>query len=223
MPAFTAINPGRFGPNLCADLMSCSCVLCGKGRLNNASTAFACEAYVLLLVLFVVNFVVVVVVVLAKMAIGVDDDFDENDSDASFKATEEEKKADDFDVEAKTEPHTLLILVAFNSAAAASAEAAAAEGFVAAAARLNMMPSIGGFFAAPSLKIKSILIFAFVVSKFSFFVVFLLFCRTFHISQHKSYAQSKIILSSILIFRESFKRTTLTGEERAFRDILLKC
>ena len=62
--------------------MSCSCVLCGKGRLNNASTAFACEAYVLLLVLFVVNFVVVVVVVLAKMAIGVDDDFDENDSDA---------------------------------------------------------------------------------------------------------------------------------------------
>jgi hypothetical protein len=142
MPAFTAINPGRFGPNLCADLMSCSCVLCGNGRLNKASTAFACEAYVLLL-LFVVNFVVVVV--LAKMAIGVDDDFDENDSDASFKATEEEND-DDFDVDAKTEPHTLLILVAFNSAAEASAEAAAAEGFVAAAARLNMMPSIGGFF-----------------------------------------------------------------------------
>ena len=145
MPAFTAINPGRFGPNLCADLMSCSCVLCGNGRLNKASTAFACEAYVLLL-LFVVNFVVVVV--LAKMAIGgVDDDFDENDSDASFKATEEEENDDDFDVDAKTEPHTLLILVAlFNSAAAASAEAAVAEGFVAAAARLNMVPSIGGFF-----------------------------------------------------------------------------
>jgi hypothetical protein len=160
MPAFTAINPGRFGPNLCADLMSCSCVLCGKGRLNNASTAFACEAYVLLLVLFVVNFVVVVVVVLAKMAIGVDDDFDENDSDAStFKATEEEeKKADDFDVDAKTEPHTLLILVValFNSTQAASAEAAEKEGFVAAAARLNMMlPSLDVFFLRllPSLKI----------------------------------------------------------------------
>ena len=140
--------------------MSCSCVLCGKGRLNNASTAFACEAYVLLLVLFVVNFVVVVVVVLAKMAIGVDDDFDENDSDAStFKATEEEeKKADDFDVDAKTEPHTLLILVValFNSTQAASAEAAEKEGFVAAAARLNMiLPSLDVFFLRllPSLKI----------------------------------------------------------------------
>ena len=140
--------------------MSCSCVLCGKGRLNNASTAFACEAYVLLFVLFVVNFVVVVVVVLAKMAIGVDDDFDENDSDAStFKATEEEeKKADDFDVDAKTEPHTLLILVValFNSTQAASAEAAEKEGFVAAAARLNMiLPSLDVFFLRllPSLKI----------------------------------------------------------------------
>ena len=137
--------------------MSCSCVLCGKGRLNKASTAFACEAYVLLLV-FVVNFVVVVV--LAKMAIGVDDDFDENDSDAStFKATEEEeKKADDFDVDAKTEPHTLLILVValFNSTQAASAEAAEKEGFVAAAARLNMiLPSLDVFFLRllPSLKI----------------------------------------------------------------------
>ena len=177
--------------------MSCSCVLCGNGRLNKASTAFACEAYVLLL-LFVVNFVVVVV--LAKMAIGwVDDDFDENDSDASFKATEEEND-DDFDVDAKTEPHTLLILVAlFNSAAAASAEAAVAEGFVAAAARLNMMPSIGGFFCGAFSENKIEIDFCFlVVSKFSFFVVFLLFRRTFHISQHfKSSAQSKIILSRV--------------------------
>ena len=163
--------------------MSCSCVLCGKGRLNKASTAFACEAYVLLLV-FVVNFVVVVV--LAKMAIGVDDDFDENDSDASFKATEEEKKADDFDVEAKTEPHTLLILVAFNSAAAASAEAAAAEGFVAAAARLNMMPSIGGFFCGAFSENKIDFDFCFRRFQIFFFCCFSPFLSYFsHLSTQK--------------------------------------
>ena len=183
MPAFTAINPGRFGPNLCADLMSCSCVLCGNGRLNKASTAFACEAYVLLL-LFVVNFVVVVV--LAKMAIGwVDDDFDENDSDASFKATEEEND-DDFDVDAKTEPHTLLILVAFNSAAAASAEAAAAEGFVAAAARLNMMPSIGGFFCGAFSENKIDFDFCFRGFQIFFFCCFSPFLSYFsHLSTQK--------------------------------------
>ena len=181
--------------------MSCSCVLCGKGRLNKASTAFACEAYVLLLV-FVVNFVVVVV--LAKMAIGVDDDFDENDSDASFKATEEEKKADDFDVEAKTEPHTLLILVAFNSAAAASAEAAAA-------ARLNMMPSLTIFFAAPSLKIIKSMIIDFCFRFQIFFFCCMHVCFSPYLSYFSShislntkafYAQSKIILKVVLIFRE---------------------
>ena len=134
MPAFTAINPGRFGPNLCADLMSCSCVLCGNGRLNKASTAFACEAYVLLL--FVIDFVVVVL----AMAIGVDDDFDENDDDALlFKATEEND--DDFDVDA-TEPRTKNKSPPLKNIclAAAAAVKAAAEGFVAVAARLNMMP-----------------------------------------------------------------------------------
>ena len=170
--------------------MSCSCVLCGKGRLNNASTAFACEAYVLLLVLFVVNFVVVVV--LAKMAIGwVDDDFDENDSDASFKATEEEND-DDFDVDA-TEPRA-------KNKSPPLKNICLAAGFVAAAARLNMMPSsLGVFFCGAFSENKIEIDFCFlVVSKFSFFVVFLLFRRTFHISQHfKSSAQSKIILSRV--------------------------
>ena len=176
--------------------------MCGNGRLNKASTAFACEAYVLLLVLFVVNFVVVVVVVvLAKMAIGVDDDFDENDSDASFKATEEEND-DDFDVDAKTEPHTLLILVAlFNSAAAASAEAAVAEGFVAAAARLNMMPLLSVFFfAAPSLKIKSRLIFAFSSFPNFLFLLFFSFSVVLFTSLNTSKAPRKVKLFLVEYF-----------------------
>jgi hypothetical protein len=212
MPAFTAINPGRFGPNLCADLMICSCVLCGNGRLNKASTAFACEAYVLLL--FVVNFVVVVL----AMAIGVDDDFDEND-DALFKATEEN---DDDDVDA-TEPRTKNKSPPLKNIclAAAAAVKAVAEGFVAAAARLHMMPSLNvffcGSFSLSSDETKEIrLLFSFVSFEFFFCCFSPFFVVSFFTSSHKKATTRKVklLFLVVLVLRESFKRTTLTTTTR---------